>query len=409
MSNLLWPGDHRAGEHMTDEAMLESMVATECAWLDALVAAGLAPAECAQADLWNLLTHTDRESLAVSAEDGGNPVIPLVRLLRQRAEPGIAPWIHRGLTSQDVLDTSLMLAVRGVADEVTFQLRRQISTLSELATRHRGTPMAARTLTQHAAPTTFGVKAAGWLNGIVDAFERITALTTPIQIGGAAGTLAATTELAALLTVTDDPAGVSLQLMRSAATTLDLHERPAWHTARAPITAVADAFVGCTDAWGRIASDIVTLARPEIAELGEPAAAHRGGSSSMPHKRNPVLSILIRRAAIAAPPLAATLHAAAALADDERPDGAWHAEWDTLRTLARRTLVAGSQSGELLAGLTVHTQRMAENLDVADLSGEQRAIAELVGKEPSPSYFGAADRLIDESLGRAGRALGQRW
>lgn len=409
MSNLLWPGDHRAGEHMTDEAMLESMVATECAWLDALVAAGLAPAECAQADLWNLLTHTDRESLAVSAEDGGNPVIPLVRLLRQRAEPGIAPWIHRGLTSQDVLDTSVMLAVRGVADEVTFQLRRQISTLSELATRHRGTPMAARTLTQHAAPTTFGVKAAGWLNGIVDAFERITALTTPIQIGGAAGTLAATTELAALLTVTDDPAGVSLQLMRSAATTLDLHERPAWHTARAPVTVVADAFVGCTDAWGRIASDVVTLARPEIGELGEPAAAHRGGSSSMPHKRNPVLSILIRRAAIAAPPLAATLHTAAALADDERPDGAWHAEWDTLRTLARRTLVAGSQSGELLAGLTVHTQRMAENLDVADLSGEQRAIAELVGKEPSPSYLGAADRLIDESLGRAGRALGQRW
>ncbi|MGV0043723.1 lyase family protein [Mycobacterium colombiense] len=409
MSNLLWPGDHRAGEHMTDEAMLESMVATECAWLDALAAAGLAPAECAQADLWNLLTHTDRESLAVSAEDGGNPVIPLVRLLRQRAEPGIAPWIHRGLTSQDVLDTSLMLAVRGVADEVTFQLRRQISTLRELATRHRGTPMPARTLTQHAAPTTFGVKAAGWLNGIVDAFERITALTTPIQIGGAAGTLAATTELAALLTVTDDPAGVSMQLMRSAATTLDLHERPAWHTARAPVTAVADAFVGCTDAWGRIASDVVTLARPEIGELGEPAAAHRGGSSSMPHKRNPVLSILIRRAAIAAPPLAATLHTAAALADDERPDGAWHAEWDTLRTLARRTMVAGSQSGELLAGLTVHTQRMAENLDVADLSGEQRAIAELVGKEPSPSYLGAADRLIDESLGRAGRALGQRW
>ncbi|MGV0049948.1 lyase family protein [Mycobacterium colombiense] len=408
MSNLLWPGDHRAGEHMTDEAMLESMVATECAWLDALAAAGLAPAECAQADLWNLLTHTDRESLAVSAEDGGNPVIPLVRLLRQRAEPGIAPWIHRGLTSQDVLDTSLMLAVRGVADEVTFQLRRQISTLSELATRHRGTPMAARTLTQHAAPTTFGVKAAGWLNGIVDAFERITALTTPIQIGGAAGTLAATTELAALLTGTDDPAGVSLQLMRSAATTLGLHERPPWHTARAPVTAIADAFVGCTDAWGRVASDVVTLARPEIAELGEPAAAHRGGSSSMPHKRNPVLSILIRRAAIAAPPLAATLHTAAALTDDERPDGAWHAEWDTLRTLARRTLVAGSQSGELLAGLTVHTQRMAENLNAADLSGEQRAIAELVGKEPSPTYFGVAEWLIDESLGRAGRALGQR-
>lgn len=408
MSNLLWPGDHRAGKHMTDEALLGSMIAAECAWLDALAAAGLAPAECAEADLWGLVTHTDYESLAVAAEDGGNPVIPLVKLLRQRAEPGIAPWIHRGLTSQDILDTSLMLAVRGVADDLTTQLRQQISTLTELTTGHRGTPMLARTLTQHAAPTTFGVKAAGWLTAIVDAFERMTALTTPIQTGGAAGTLAATTELAALLTGADDPAGISLQLMRSAATTLGLQDRPAWHTARAPITAAADAFVGCADAWGRIASDVVTLARPEIAELGEPPATDRGGSSSMPHKRNPVLSILIRRAAIAAPPLAATLHTAAALANDERPDGAWHAEWDTLRTLARRTLVAGSQSGELLAGLTVHAQRMAENLDAADISGEQRAIAELVGKKPSPTYFGAADRLIDESLGRAARVLGQR-
>ncbi|OMC19725.1 lyase family protein [Mycobacterium colombiense] len=408
MSNLLWPGDYRAGEHMTDEALLGSMIAAECAWLDALAAAGLAPAGCAEADLWNLVTHTDCESLAVTAEDGGNPVIPLVKLLRQRAEPGIAPWIHRGLTSQDILDTSLMLAVRGVADGLRAQLRQQISALTELATGHRRTPMLARTLTQHAAPTTFGVKAAGWLTGIVDAFERMTALSTPIQIGGAAGTLAATTELAALLTGTDDPAGVSLQLMRSAATTLGLQDRPAWHTARAPISAAADAFVGCTDAWGRIASDVVTLARPEIAELGEPATADRGGSSSMPHKRNPVLSILIRRASIAGPPLAATVHTAAALANDERPDGAWHAEWDTLRTLGRRTLVAGSQSGELLAGLTVHAQRMAENITAADVLGEQRAIADLVAKEPSPTYFGAADRLIDESLGRAARALGQR-
>lgn len=408
MSNLLWPGDHRAGEHMTDEALLGSMITVECAWLDALAAAGVAPAQCAGADLWNLVTRTDCESLAATAEDGGNPVIPLVTLLRQRAEPGVAPWIHRGLTSQDVVDTSLMLAVRGVAEDLTTQLRQQISALTELATAHRGTPMLARTLTQHAAPTTFGVKAAGWLTGIVDAFGRMTALSMPIQIGGAAGTLAASTELAALLTGTDDPAGVSLRLMRGAATSLGLQDRTAWHTARAPVTAVADAFVGCTDAWGRIASDVVTLARPEIAELDEPAAGDRGGSSSMPHKRNPVLSILIRRAAIAAPPLAATLHTAAALANDERPDGAWHAEWDTLRTLARRTLVAGSQSGELLAALTVHAQRMAENLDAADVSGEQRAIAGLVSKEPSPTYFGAADRLIDESLGRAARALRQR-
>lgn len=408
MTNLLWPGDHRAGEHMTDDALLGSMVAVESAWLGALTAAGLVPAGCADANLWNLVTHSDCEALAVTAEDGGNPVIGLVRLLRQRAEPAVAPWIHRGLTSQDVLDSGLMLAVRGVADDLITSLREQVSALSDLAARHRVTPMVARTLTQHAAPTTFGVKAAGWLNGVVDAFERVAALTTPIQIGGAAGTLAATTELAALLTDTADPAGVSAELAANTATALGLVPRPPWHTARAPVTAAADAFVGCTDSWGRIASDVVTLARPEIAELAEPATGDRGGSSSMPHKRNPVLSILIRRTAISAPPLAATLHTAAALADDERPDGAWHAEWDTLRTLGRRAVVAGSHTAELLTGLTVHAQRMAENLDAADVLGEQRAIAELAGKEPSPSYFGAAETLIDESLNRAARAFGQR-
>jgi 3-carboxy-cis,cis-muconate cycloisomerase len=307
------------------------------------------------------------------------------------------------------VDTGLMLAVRAAADDLTTQLAQQISTLSELVTRHRATPMVARTLTQHAAPTTFGAKATAWLNATVDAFERVAALTTPIQIGGAAGTLAATTELATLLTGTTDPAGVALQLVHATATALGLAERPAWHTARAPVTAAADVFVGCTDCWGRIASDVVTLARPEIAELGEPTVAGRGGSSSMPHKRNPVLSILIRRAAIAAPSLAATLHTAAALTDDERPDGAWHAEWDTLRTLARRTLVAASHSGELLAGLTVHSQRMAENLAATDVLGEQRAIADLVGRQASATYVGAADRLIDASLSRAAKALAQRW
>jgi 3-carboxy-cis,cis-muconate cycloisomerase len=128
----------------------------------------------------------------------------------------------------------------------------------------------------------------------------------------------------------------------------------------------------------------------------------------MPHKRNPVLSILIRRAAMSAPQLAATLHSAAALANDERPDGAWHAEWDTLRTVARRTVVACSQCRELLAELQVHTARMAENLSAADVLGEQRAIAGLAGKVPSPTYFGAVDRLVDESVDRAQRALRRR-
>ena len=404
MTNLLWPGDHRAGEHMTDRALLQSMIATESAWLGALAAAGLTPAECAEVDLSHLVNPNDCEPLALTAEDGGNPIIGLVELLRQRSVPAIAPWIHRGLTSQDVLDTSLMLGVRAVADAVIASLTQQISALSALAGAHRATPMVARTLTQYAAPTAFGAKAAGWLNGVVDACERLRALVTPVQIGGAAGTRSATTELATLLTGAGDPA-ISDRLALRTATTLGLAVRPPWHTTRTPVTAAADALVGCTDCWGRIASDVVTLARPEIAELSEPATERRGGSSSMPHKRNPVLSILIRRAAMSAPQLAATLHTAAALANDERPDGAWHAEWDTLRTLARRTVVAGSQCAELLAGLQVHSLRMAENLGAADVLGEQRAIAELVGKPASPTYLGAVDGLIDESLARAERML----
>jgi 3-carboxy-cis,cis-muconate cycloisomerase len=407
MTNLLWPGDHRAGEHMTDPALLWSMVAVESAWLRALSAAGLAPVDCAGVDLRQLVGEHDCEQLALTAEDGGNPVIGLVALLRERSAPAVAAWIHRGLTSQDVVDTSLLLGVRGVVNDLRDQLCEQVSTLSALAATHRATPMVARTLTQHAAPTTFGAKAAGWLNGVVDACERLGALETPVQIGGAVGTRSATTELATLRGGAD-PAKLSEDVIQSTATALGLHTRAPWHTTRTPVTAAADAFVTCTDCWGRIASDVVTLARPEIAELGEPAAATRGGSSSMPHKRNPVLSILIRRAAMSVPQLAATLHTAAALANDERPDGAWHAEWDTLRTLARHTLIAGSQCGELLAGLQVHPDTMAENLVRTDVLGEQRAVAELVGKAPSATYFGAADRLIDESIDRAQRILKQR-
>jgi 3-carboxy-cis,cis-muconate cycloisomerase len=406
MTNLLWPGDHRAGELMTDRALLASMVAVESAWLNALAAAGLAPGECVRINLQSLVGRQDCEALAVTAEDAGNPVIGLVALLRKRASPEVSRWIHRGLTSQDVIDTGLMMASRDTVNELISQLSEQVSMLSALATTHRGTQMVARTLTQHAVPTTFGAKAATWLNGVVDAYQQLNVLTTPIQVGGAGGTLAATTELATLAGSHDDPAEmVPARLAQTASATLGLDIRMPWHTTRTPVTAVADALVACTDAWGRIASDVVTLARPEIAELIEPATSDRGGSSSMPHKRNPVLSILIRRAAISAPPLAATLHTAAALANDERPDGSWHAEWDTLRTLARRTVVAGSQCSELLAGMEVHPEQMAKNLGSTDVLSEQRAIADLVGKVPSANYFGAVNPLIAESLDRAKRIV----
>lgn len=402
MSNLLWPGEQRAEGLMTDAAVLAAMTAVESAWLGALVEVGVAPPECVGADLVQLVGPGDADALSGGAEDGGNPVIGLVELLRERAPAAVRGWIHRGLTSQDVLDTALMLGVRAAVDAVISQLGQQISALSALALEHRGTPMVARTLTQHAVPTTFGAKAAGWLGGVLDAHDRLAALSIPIQIGGAAGTRSAIVELATLI-CHPDPAAATQRVVRHAADALGLADWLPWHTTRTPVTAAADAFVACSDAWGRIAADVVTLARPEIGELGEPG--ERGGSSTIPGKHNPVLSVLIRRAAIVGPPLAATLHTAAALANDERPDGAWHAEWDTLRILARRTVVAGAQCRELVAGLQVYPERMAANLAGADALGEQRIIAGFIGKPSSPSYSGVVDLLIDETLARARRAV----
>jgi 3-carboxy-cis,cis-muconate cycloisomerase len=165
------------------------------------------------------------------------------------------------------------------------------------------------------------------------------------------------------------------------------------------ITGVGDALVTCCDAWGHIVADVATGSRPEIGELTE---GRTGGSSTMPHKNNPVLSVLIRRASVAAPALGATLHTASAASVDERSDGGWHTEWATLRTLTRRTIVAAAQTTELLAGLVVDTDRAAANLAAAgDLLGEQRSMTELTGRAALSSYTGAIDHLIDAALQRA--------
>ncbi len=185
---------------------------------------------------------------------------------------------------------------------------------------------------------------------------------------------------------------------------LDLDPVPPWHTNRAPFTRYADALVRANDAWGHIANDVLLLARPEIAELAEPVVEGRGGSSTMPQKANPVLSLLIRRAALAAPGQAAQLHLAAATVVDERPDGAWYTEWSTLAALSRHTLTAASQTTELLDGLRVDTGRMAAVVkqQSSALLAEQRNIRAVpdpdLELEPDfdPSHYlgatGSADR-----------------
>ena len=399
MSDLLWPGDERAGDLFTDGAVLDAMVRVEAAWLGALVLHGVAGAD-ARDDLGGLIGPDDVASVAVGAESGGNPLIPLLKLLRQRLEsrnPAAANWLHKGLTSQDVVDSALVLCLRDVSSRIRDDLAAQASVLAGLADEHRATPMAGRTLTQYAIPITFGLKAAGWLTGVLDARDRLAAVCDlPLQVGGAAGSLAAPVALSGSPAVVRD-------LIETTAATLGLPVRGPWHTARAPLTGLADALVTCTDAWGRIANDVLVGARPEIHELSEGAVAGRGGSSAMPNKQNPVLSILIRRAALAAPFLAATVHAGAAAAVDERPDGGWHVEWATLRTLARRTVTAGAQTAELLAGLRVETSRMLANLVAArpGIDAEQRSIAPEAA--PGEPYRGATDDIVDAVVARAGK------
>ncbi|MFE6645564.1 lyase family protein [Nocardioides sp. NPDC057772] len=410
--SLLWPGEERAGDLFSEAAYLAAMVRVEEAWLAATVSSGIAPEE-AGTPLAGLVSDDDVPGLAEGSEAGGNPVIGLVKLLRGRLDGEPARWLHKGLTSQDVVDTALVLCLRDVLDRVEEELAAQAGSLIGLARDHRATVMSGRTLSQHAVPITFGLKASTWLSGLTDAAEalRRARISLPAQIGGAAGTLAAVVGLARLRGVTD-PVGAARTAAATTAATLELAPRTPWHTTRAPLTAAADALVAAADIWGRIATDITLLTRPEIGELAEPAGEGRGGSSTMPHKSNPVLSVLIRRHALAAPPLAATLHAAAASYVDERPDGAWHAEWETLATLARRSVVAASQTTELLAGLRVDVARMRATAEAAgaDLLAEQRSLTGFVGGDvlagtdaasSLDDYLGAADALIDSTISRA--------
>ncbi|OIJ25163.1 lyase family protein [Nocardioides luteus] len=410
--SLLWPGEERAGDLFSEAAYLAAMVRVEEAWLAATASSGIAPEE-ARTPLAGLVSEADLPGLAEGAEAGGNPVIGLVKLLRGRLEGEAARWLHKGLTSQDVVDTALVLCLRDVLDRVEDELAAQATSLVGLAREHRATVMSGRTLTQHAVPITFGLKAATWLSGLSDAAEalRRTRTSLPAQIGGAAGTLAAVVGLARLRGLAD-PVGAAQTAADATAAALGLTARAPWHTNRAPLTAAGDALVTAADAWGRIATDVTLLTRPEIGELAEPAGEGRGGSSTMPHKSNPVLSVLVRRHALAAPPLAATLHTAAATYVDERPDGAWHVEWETLATLARRSVVAASQTTELLAGLRVDAARMRATAEAAgaDLLAEQRSLTGFVGGDVLAGtdaatglddYLGATDALIDSALTRA--------
>jgi 3-carboxy-cis,cis-muconate cycloisomerase len=351
----------------SDDAVLDALVRAELGLVRAWSALGALPAPTAEsmAAAWGFSMDAttgpeaalgfDMAGLAAAAVDGGNPVIPLVPLLKQALPAEERMWVHRGATSQDILDTALMLVSRQAVDAVLSSLAEAEASLSAFASEHRGVVAAGRTLAQHAVPTTVGLRAAGWLTGIRRARARLQQLTLPAQLGGAAGTRASFLELGG-------PGAA--ELPAHYAKTLGLDDAGAvWHTSRWPVTELADALVQTTDALGKLAGDVVTLSRTEIAEL---SAGAGGGSSAMPQKSNPVAAVLIRSAALRAPQLAATLHLCAALAADERPAGAWHAEWPTLRELLRLVLGASAHGAQLASVLRVDREAVARNVSLTN-------------------------------------------
>ncbi|CAM5297417.1 3-carboxy-cis,cis-muconate cycloisomerase OS=Streptomyces alboniger OX=132473 GN=pcaB PE=3 SV=1 [Streptomyces alboniger] len=425
MSGLYSPGwaGSPAEEATGDDAFLRALLDAEAALTRAQAAVGLAPREAAAA-VTAAATGTarfDARSLALRAREGGNPVIPLVADLTAAVPEEAAPHVHRGATSQDILDTALMLVAARTLVPLLADLTRTERALARLAAEHRDTVLPGRTLTQHAVPTTLGLKAAGWRSLVLDARDRLVRAREglPVQLGGAAGTLAAFLAHAAPGAASGTTGGgdVGPALVAAYARELCLAEPSLpWHTLRTPVADLAAALAFAAGALGKAAADVLTLSRTEIAEVSEGSG---GGSSAMPHKANPVRATLVAAAARRAPGLAATLFGSL-VAEDERPPGAWHAEWEPLRDLLRLVGGAARAAAELAEGLRVHPEAMRANLGLTDgLIVSERLVAALaprVGRTRAKDLVtGAARRaraearplaeVLGEDLGPAGAAL----
>lgn len=338
----------------SDRARLAAMLATESALARAQARFGLVPDALAPAIEAIDAGSLDLVALGAGTALSGVPTIPFVRAVQPRLPPELERAFHQGATTQDILDTALVLQLREAFGLVAADLDAILAGLSALAVAHRDTPCVGRTYLQHAAPITFGFKAATWLAGIAGVAARLPELRARLlvaSLGGPVGTLAG---LGA-----HGPA-----VLDAFAGLLGLAAPPiAWHTNRAPIAEAGSWLATLLGALGKMAADVAHLASTEVGEVAEPWVPGRGGSSAMPHKRNPVSCTVILAAAAAAPGLAATLlHAMPAL--HERPPGLWHAEWHALPALFGLASGALREAVALATGLQVDAPRMRANLDL---------------------------------------------
>jgi 3-carboxy-cis,cis-muconate cycloisomerase len=397
------------GSALGDEAWLQAMLDTEAALARALERARLAPAGSGAAvSRAAVAANFDVAELGQLAALTGNPVPGLARMLTRavaEADGKAASAVHRGATSQDIMDTAAMLLARQAIAVTLTDLESAAAAASALADAHRETIMIGRTLLQQAVPVTFGLTAAGWLSGLDSAVRGLITARDErlaVQFGGAAGTLASLGER-----------GPRVAAMLAEELSLENPPLP-WHTERLRIIDVAAAMARVTAAAGKIARDVTLLAQTEVGEVSEGlddnskkqeaeasgegsgttpgtgtasspgAAPRRGGSSAMPHKNNPVASIAILGCARQVPGLLATL-VASAEQEHQRAAGAWHAEWQPFTEILNLASSAAVWTRELLGGLRVDTGRMAANLAAAGgLPLAERVTALLAGTLGGP-------------------------
>ncbi|MFI9783063.1 3-carboxy-cis,cis-muconate cycloisomerase [Kitasatospora sp. NPDC051984] len=395
-----------------DRAWLQAMLDAEAALARTQAGLGVVPASAAEAiTALARVENFDVRALALASRETANPVVGLVRALTELVAaryPGAAEYVHSGSTSQDILDTGAMLVAARALRIIRADLDRVAEALAALAEAHRSTPMAGRTLALQAVPTTFGLKAAGWRQLVLDADHRLALVEQtglPVSLGGAAGTLAGYLEnaRAADPATDDDPAGYLDRLVDAFAAETGL-ARPVlpWHALRTPIADLAAALAFTAGALGKMAVDVQVLTRTEIGEVGERPVAGRGASSAMPHKQNPVHSTLIRSAALQVPVIATGL-TQCLITEDERSGGVWHAEWQLLREALRLTGGAAHTAVELAEGLQVRPERMAANLA---LTGSQ-IVSERVSAVLAPLLGRAAARSLSSRAAATAAATGR--
>jgi 3-carboxy-cis,cis-muconate cycloisomerase len=353
---------------VSDEAWLDAMLEVEGALAAAEARAGVIPPEAARAIAD--ACRAERFDVAAIGDAGrapGNPVEPLVRALRDEVGGEAAAHVHRGATSQDILDTAAMLVSRRALDLILETLAGVAEESARLAEAHRATPMAGRTLLQQAVPTTFGLKAAGWLGGVLEAtrgLRRIREERLAVQFGGPAGTLAALGD-------------AGPEVVRLLAEELGLRESAPWHTNRARIAELGAALGVAAGAAAKVGLDVALMSQTEVGEVAE---AEGGRSSAMPHKRNSIGSVLAVACARQVKGHVSVLFSALPQ-EHERAAGAWHSEWPALSGALEYTAGAADGARRALAGLEIDPERMRANLEPAtDPTADVRSAEQLVDR-----------------------------